>query len=287
MAVVRLQERSAREIAYQRKLREILRQVDHLEEGSIKQVMAFLREARERIASSLASSTGFDAIHLQAIKREIETVVGELQSKYSAYFDKQLVKAWQTGTDIVELPLRQVGIDVGSSLAAVSREQLEVLRGFSADLVKDIAQTGLKRINSEIQLGILGQKSVNEVMKGVGRSLTSPGVFQNITSRAEVVTRTELNRVVNMATGQRVVALGRELPGLRKYWDHTTDSRTRASHESVGIETNPDFGGKPVPFDQDFLVGGEWASGPHDPRLSAAETIQCRCRLGIIPPEES
>ena len=284
--MIHIQERGTRELAYQRKLKQVLREVDHLESDSLKQVMAFLREARERIASSLASSTGFDALHLQTIKREIEAVVGELQSKYAAYFDKQIAKAWQTGTDIVELPLRQVGIDVASSLAAVSREQLEVLRGFSADLVKDIAQTGLKKINSEIQLGILGQKSINEVMKGVGRSLTSPGVFQSIAVRAEIVTRTELNRVVNMATGRRVVALGKELPGLTKYWDHTTDSRTRASHEAVGIETNPDFGGTPIPFDQDFVVGGQRARGPHDPRLTAAEAIQCRCRLGIIPPEE-
>src|SRR3972149_3093149 len=100
--MTRIQERSARELAYQRKLKQVLREVDNLEADSLKQVMAFLREARERIASSLASSTGFDALHLQTIKREIETVVAEMQIKYASYFDKQIVKAWKTGTDIVE-----------------------------------------------------------------------------------------------------------------------------------------------------------------------------------------
>lgn len=59
-------------------------------------------------------------------------------------------------------------------------------------------------------------------------------------------------------------------PGVQdKRWIAIHDSRTRATHRSADGQT--------VPIGSKFEVGGEAASYPGDPRLSAKERINCRC----------
>lgn len=86
--------------------------------------------------------------------------------------------------------------------------------------------------------------------------------------RAETIARTEA-----MGLSNAVAEAQWRDSGLvqRKRWYTIGDQRTRASHKALS--------GKEVAFDADFEVGGYPAKRPHDPRLPASETINCRCRL--------
>lgn len=60
----------------------------------------------------------------------------------------------------------------------------------------------------------------------------------------------------------------------RKHWDATGDGRTRTEHLNVEL-TYPDG----LPVDQPFNVGGELMQRPRQSGASAANVINCRCKL--------
>ncbi|WP_367139601.1 phage minor head protein [Saccharothrix sp. HUAS TT1] len=97
--------------------------------------------------------------------------------------------------------------------------------------------------------------------------------------RAETIARTEALAAVNAgahASGlARIDVLGEP---LRKRWLATRDTRTRPAHRDVD--------GTTVDADAPFTVGGEQLLYPHDPRGSAAATVNCRCLVLWLDPLE-
>ncbi|UYL88121.1 capsid maturation protease [Gordonia phage Evaa] len=66
---------------------------------------------------------------------------------------------------------------------------------------------------------------------------------------------------------------------LEKTWICTIDSRTRPTHWAAD--------GQRVPIDGTFTIGNEELRRPGDSRGSSKETDNCRCRMGILAPDES
>ena len=100
---------------------------------------------------------------------------------------------------------------------------------------------------------------------------------QATTNRATVIARTEVISGFN-ASG---MAAASSLPPdvvAGKQWIATRDSRTRPSHGHAD--------GQIVAVNQPFLVGGAGAMYPGDPALPAKESIQCRCAVAFLTPEE-
>lgn len=85
--------------------------------------------------------------------------------------------------------------------------------------------------------------------------------------------------VQNSATLAAALAGEHEDDPLDKTWIATLDGKTRPTHWAAD--------GQRVPLAGSFTVGGEAMSYPGDPSASAAERINCRCRMGILGRDES
>ena len=112
----------------------------------------------------------------------------------------------------------------------------------------------------------LGAKEAARLLRDQVASLT-PG-------RALLIARTELVSASSFGS-----LLGAEATGLAldKYWIATRDARTRQSHIAADRQT--------VDIAALFSIGGYPAKHPGDPRLPAAECVNCRCSLGYKPKE--
>jgi hypothetical protein len=265
--------------AYERKLKQLRRQADRLPKDAIRRALELLKDTRIRIVSTVAA-TEWKLAYLGDLRSEIDRLIAEFIRRYS---DEMLIlteEGFDLGIALVDEPLADAGIY--KAMPALSRTQLEIMQGFTVDLITDIGDDTRKRILTSIQLGLLGEKPQNKVIREIGRNLTSPSVFKTIADRAETISRTETMRVLNLTHQARLDRVAKHAPELKKYWIATRDSRTRPSHAAVAQATNPDWGGTPIPLKDKFVIGGHKADGPHDPGLPAAESINCRCTIGTI-----
>lgn len=103
--------------------------------------------------------------------------------------------------------------------------------------------------------------------------------FEQWASRAERIARTEATRAIN----QSDIAATREIQDitgeqLDKVWLSTIDDRTRETHWEAD--------GRRVPIDEKFTIGGHECDYPGDPALPPEESVNCRCTLIYLEPDE-
>ena len=254
-----------RERAFQRKVAELVRRAGRLEDAEVKKIVRLLAAARKEVAAAVAS-TEWQVYYLPQLKGAIERALQEFGMKYGVDLRDIQRGFWEYGIDRVDLPLRTAGIT--AAIPEIDTAALSILQGYSTDLVEGLTKDAIKRINTEITLGIMGQKQPYEVMKAVGRNLKDKSIFRSIAHRAEVITRTEAGRVLEAASQARKEAAARVVPGLQKQWFYGHSPKMpRLDHMAVD--------GQVRDVDEPFDVGGEKLMYPKDPAGSARQTINC------------
>jgi len=255
-----------RESAYDKKLAELIAQAGKLTDAQVADVLAMLETARNEIAARVAT-TEWQAHRLPELKAAMDQAIEAVRLRYSADQAEALTNMWASGIDVIDGPLSTAGIRVMAT--SVSRTALEIAQGYSADLIRGLAEDLRKQVSSEITLGIMGQKTPYEVMQAIGTDLEGPQMFGKISRRAECITRTEMGRVHGAARQARIDALmatGATDPPIRlmKKWISSDSAHPRTSHHALN--------GMIVPIDQNFPGNIPY---PHAPGLSAAEVINC------------
>lgn len=98
-------------------------------------------------------------------------------------------------------------------------------------------------------------------------------------NQATRLVRTEATAAANFATMQSAQSI---FPGaqMMKEWIASFDDRTRDAHAEAGAS-------EPIPYNDQFLVGGEFMQYPGDPAGSAANVINCRCSVAPFPVENA
>ena len=254
---------SARETAYAEKMQELIDKVENLNDEEVKRTLALLESLRKEVASTVIDSE-WKAYSLPQMKEAIDRAAAKMQLQYRELLDSGSVNFWHAGIDQVDWPLNYVGIRV--TAPEIARSTLEILQGFSADLITNLSADAAAKINAQITMGILGGKSPWDVMQGVGRNLNDPGVFRSIAVRAETITRTEMARVNSMAREARQEAVVEANPKERwlKKWISSGKFHPRPHHAALN--------GTTVGFDKKFPGGIPY---PHAPGLPASEAINC------------
>ncbi len=96
--------------------------------------------------------------------------------------------------------------------------------------------------------------------------------------QAESFVRTETTNISKQGVKEAGVNVYDE-DQLLKRWSVTLDGREREAHRNMA-------GQDPIPFKEDFIVGGEPMDKPGDrTRASAKNTVNCRCTVVYIPKE--
>jgi hypothetical protein len=92
--------------------------------------------------------------------------------------------------------------------------------------------------------------------------------------RTETIARTEMMRAWNGSKEEVYRSSG----ATHKEWLTAVDGRERESHREAN--------GQQVRIDDDFVVGGERLMFPGDPNGSAENTINCRCTMVAVFPDQ-
>lgn len=265
---------------YRRRIAQIQRDVLKLENRAVRDLDTFLNALRSETLADLAlvpSQGGWPAYRLNALLTEIDQAKVALAQRLAATLRDSSRRAWEMGGTAQADAL---GGGVSAAPLALSIDQLMVAQALHADLVRRVSDDFRTRAAREITLTVAGAQTPQQAMTKIGSLLQTQKrgkAAGSIAAQAERLVRTETMTVFNVADRIADERLGQDVPGLRKWWDAAGDSRTRPSHRAAERRYRPGGSEGPIPLDADFVVGGERAQGPHDPRLSAAERVNCRC----------
>lgn len=254
-----------REQAYNQMLTDLTAAVGKLTDDEVTRVLALLNKAMEEIDHTIAT-TEWQAYRIQQLKEMTGRSIASFSQQYQSFFTAAEKNIWLAGIDGVDQPLYAAGISI--STGELNREALEIMQGYSADLIGGLSADALKKINGEITMGILGQKTSWEVMQAIGRNLEDKGIMPSIAARAETITRTEMARVNSAAREARMMAVVEadpKAPWMKK-WISSGKRYPRANHAALD--------GAIVDMGQDFAGGLPY---PHAPGLPASEVVNCGC----------
>lgn len=139
----------------------------------------------------------------------------------------------------------------------------------SAQLVSDVTETTRERIRQVLDQADEQNLTTSEKATYITDQLSDPDFNR---ARSLVIARTESTRAANKGA-----SLGNASADYKtvKEWLSVHDANVRRTHMIAD--------GQIVDNNEDFTVGGELAQYPGDPRLSAKETVQCRCTAVFIP----
>tara|TARA_R110001592_G_scaffold236760_7_gene495393 strand:+ start:603 stop:1388 length:786 start_codon:yes stop_codon:yes gene_type:complete len=150
--------------------------------------------------------------------------------------------------------------------------------------LKTLGFTAIDNISNATRQ-ILIRAITNGQLDGIGPDAISRNILEVMDGdfsrrRAITVARTETHSAASFAN--HAIAQASNLPDLQKQWVSTSDGRTRSHHASMN--------GVKIPMDDDFIVpidGVQYRmSRPSDPRGGAANTINCRCVLIYVEPDD-
>ena len=250
-------------------------------------VLSLLNDTRRQIVASLAEAGGYQAWHLEQLKKEIDARIKEFTSKAVGLIDETQGDVWDGGIRIIAAPLVAEGFLIGPPV--LSDSLLEQLAAYRNDRILGLGRAAADKIQSEILMGAMGEKPIFDVIKAIGRNLKDPSVFTSIAARAEAITLTEMGRVFGISSFEALNGAAQEIPGLEKEWIHS--SRKLGARVRFPRGSHLRAHGQRVPVNKPFKILDLKAGGivkmmhPHDPKAPADQVIRCRCGMTAYHPD--
>lgn len=253
------------------RMADALRQSKKLEGEALRRALALLKDAHKDIVGRIAAAKAdsFSQFQLNAIKREIEQRLAELNRQLASEVAAAQAKAFDLGVKQADSAL-QFALGTPPALGGVDRSLLGIAQNYSADLIKGLVDSQRAKLTSTLQRAVLGGQDLTEIVREIGATLNS-GMTRASTARALTIARTEILRMESLAQQSRfeqAVAGGAE---MKKQWFHVVEPNPRESHLAAH--------GTVVDVDKPFVIDGEELMFPRDPSASAGNSINCRCRM--------
>lgn len=248
-------------------IRRILKDKDRAIKSGTRAMLDVLKVLQKDTLDQLgqAAITEWDSYHLKQMLDSIEEQVAKFSSEGKAEAGRLLDDSWDMGKTLVDTPLAQAGIYTGFRL---STSVLNTLKDFTFHKIEGLSDSAWEKIRSELTLGVMGNKTPQEVAKAIGMNLKDPSIFTSIAHRAEVITQTEMGRVFSTAAELRMEEAGDYVKDLEKMWRHV-------GHPKVPRPSHLAADGQHVPVDEPFDIGGVTMMYPRDPGAPIEETINC------------
>jgi hypothetical protein len=232
-------------------------------------MLAVLKDLHGQVAGELGKAAlgTWDAYHLRRTLDAIEFAIAEYTAKSKTEISGLLDQAWAAGKELVDAPLAAAGeVYINYHLSTAT---LDILKEYSNDYLQNMFQDAWYQVKGEINLGILGSKTPQDIAKAIGRSIDG-GRFKKIARRAETITKTEMGTVFSQAAQLRMEQAAEYVEGLEKKWRH-------AGHPHEARPTHLAADGQHVPVNQPFFVGGIKMMFPRDPAAPLSQILNCGC----------
>jgi hypothetical protein len=238
----------------------------------VERVLALLQEVQKEIVAELATSQvgSYSAFHLRGTLGSIEKHLADWQSAADRELGSGLADSWEAGKSL--LPSAATAAEIHMVTPWISGHTLDALKEFTFGRIASVGGDAYNKIKGEVTMGILGQKTPQEVAANIAGNLQSPSIFKSIAERAEVITGTEMGRAFSMATQLSIEAAHETLPDLQYMWLHAGHPRMpRMLHLALHGQVRQV--GKP--FYQ--TPEGAKVMYPRDPKAPIKEVIRCGC----------
>ncbi len=272
---------------YVRELERIARRFDRLDDQTIRGMVSLLQDLRKSVALTLVEGSDFEQFRARQIITNVNQQIDDFTARLTGHTERSFRQAHRLGLASVVEPL--TALEIEGVFFRTSTAQLNAIVDFSADLISEIGNDMRGKINRQIRLSIVGQRSAFDTMREITRILgvksrdgiwgtrRRPEKVKGIAARAEAILRTETTRIYNLASHSQQLATAEQVPELRKRWLATPGGRTRQTHLNAH--------GQEQPVSQPFQVGNSQLMFPGDPRGTPEETINCRCVIVTIHPD--
>lgn len=169
--------------------------------------------------------------------------------------------------------LARLSMSFGVGFAEASPWAQEFIASRANQLAGQVADTTYEQIQAALNEGVRLGESIDDIAARVR------GVFAEAsTNRATVIARTEVISAYNGSAVLGASTLPADVVAAQE-WIATRDARTRSAHAAVD--------GQVVPIGTAFDVGGDSLAYPGDPAGRARNTVQCRCTVAFLTPEEA
>jgi HK97 family phage portal protein len=153
-----------------------------------------------------------------------------------------------------------------------TRTVQEMIQARSNQLAGQVTQTTYDEITRVLADGVGKGASIDDLATGLSH------VFQVASdSRATTIARTEVISAYNGSAQMAAEQMPSDVVGGQE-WIATRDGVTREDHAAADGQT--------VPMGEPFDVGGEMLDYPGDENGDPANTINCRCTVGFLTPDE-
>jgi hypothetical protein len=243
-------------------------------------VVRLLAELRKQVAAELVAmpAESYAALNLRATMRSIEGHLSTWQSAAGREVTTALSDVWNQGTSFVPTVAGLAG--VYSGIGHISTNLLDTLTEFTTSKLGNVATDLQSRINAEIHLGILGQKTPGQIADAIlGAGLEAhQDSFMTARQRATTIVQTEMGRAFSMATNLGIEKAQEVLPEMEKLWLHAgRPKQARLTHVIAH--------GQHVPANEKFLIGSIAMKYPRDPAGGAANSVHCGCDMVPYMPD--
>jgi len=267
---------------YSRKMRRLRRALDRESEEAVRASLRLLDETRARLSRQLTElgERGWAAFWLPRYTAMVDELIGEFRDRLSAEVAARQEATWLRGIRAAEEPLEAIGAP-RFVLPDLSPRQLVIAQGYSADLIRGITDDARNRINTILRRAILAEEprmktfaEIREILSTRKKMLRGKRRRHDVAYKAELVTRTEVNRAYSLGHHGRQEQIAEKVPGIKKMWCAVLDHRTREGHALA----HSHYHANPIPMRQKFRVGlREPMDFPHDPAGHASDICNCRC----------
>jgi hypothetical protein len=245
-----------------------------------KAMKGIYEELRKQTVDQLKSvdAESYSAYHLKQNRAMLEKAIADTESRAKREANSNLDKMWGAGDDLVKEAMYVGEVSVSGRAYFLSNTLLDSLKDFTATRLESLSEAAWTKMNGELSLGVLGQKTPFEVAKAIAGTLKDPGIFKNVLTRAATITEVEMGRVYSTATVESLKKAAKDVPGMMKEWLHAGHPRMpRVSHLMLhGQRRNTD---------EPFIVGSLVIDYPRSPKAAIEEVIHCGCE--VVPWHES
>jgi hypothetical protein len=186
---------------------------------------------------------------------------------YNIYFNIGVIHGTRVGASInVEL---NKDFTVPKFMTEFEKNLPLFLSKYGITRIQQVHQTYLEDVAKLFNDRLMAGKTMVETTNEVFAVMKSPRFYK---WQAERIARTETTAAANFAAVESGKVSGFV---MEKRWISALDNRTRDPHASTNGQRRPEK--------EAFNVGGERLMYPGDPNGSAANVINCRCTIAVIP----
>lgn len=278
------EDRRAAEARYRASVEQTMKRWRDYQDHQMKLVRDDLMVYQRHIIASMADVTEWDAHRIEQVTKMLDQARSDLYKRFNHSFEDVATEVSTLALDSIDKPLAAFGVNIGSVGRQLPIAQLNYLRSVTPSLIQNVTATVHAEVQQLLYTHAHGGMTKQELLKRIGAATgplngkadLKPGqVIPRAEVRARTIFRTETNRMASIIQQDRLEQFAKRDKGVGSRWIHWPSQQPR--HDHTALHGQVIFRG----HDEFFHLDGIMITGPHDPRLPAAQVINCHCKVVV------